>query len=956
MSISADRQWFRFHLHSNLCAAQIPGRLQHGYGTCRKLRIKPATVGVDKTRFSALNHCVKPSKTTLQEQPANGATTSDMGRWLDAHESLLRIALENGPPENARRFLTGMLERFRAAGIEAPEPTSTPYLNTIPADQQPPMPGDRAIEKRIKSYIRWNAMAMVVNANRLHSGLGGHISTYASCATLYEVGFNHFFKGAGNGHPADIVYLQGHASPGIYARAFLEGRLDEKDLHNFRQELAEGGGLPSYPHPYLMPSFWQFPTVSMGLGPILSIYQARFNRYLKARGLISDPEPRVWCFVGDGECDEPETLGSITLAAREHLDNLTWVVNCNLQRLDGPVRGNGKIIQELEALFRGAGWNVIKVIWGSDWDPLLAADKTGLLVKRMEEALDGDYQKYTVEPGSYIRRHFFGKYPELLELVNRLTDEQIRKLLRGGHDPVKVYAAYHAAVNHRGTPTVILAKTVKGYGLGEAGEGRNITHQQKKLNEKELREFRTRFNIPISDEEIAEAPFYRPPDDSPETIYLKERRKALGGFLPARSSSAPALEVPGREFFAEFLKGSGTMEVSSTMAFVRMLSLLVRHPKIGRHVVPIIPDEARTFGMDALFREIGIYAHRGQLYEPVDMKSLLYYREMPDGQILEEGITEAGAMSSFIAAATSYSTHGVNMIPFYTYYSMFGYQRVGDLMWLAGDIRAKGFLLGATAGRTTLAGEGLQHQDGHSLLLTSSVPTLLTYDPAFAYELAVIIADGLRRMYLENEELFYYICLYNENYRMPPMPAGCEEGIIQGLYRFKQGPQGLSHKAHLFGSGPLLREALRAQEILAERYDVSADVWSATSYKRLRTETLLCQRWNRLHPQETPRRSYLERTLAPESGVFVAVSDNVKAVPDLIAPWVPGGLTTLGTDGFGRSDTRERLRRFFEVDAENVVVATLHSLATRGAVEPKVVTRAIKELGIDPDKAFPALV
>lgn len=881
--------------------------------------------------------------------------TTGLQRWLDSHESLLELALQGVPQHTAKQFLSGMLERLKAAGIDAPKPVSTPYLNTIPPERQPQMPGDRALEKRIKSYIRWNAMAMVVNANRHHSGLGGHISTYASCATLYEVGFNHFFKGAGNGHPADIVYFQGHSSPGIYARAFLEGRLDENHLRNFRQELAEGGGLASYPHPYLMPTFWQFPTVSMGLGPILSIYQARFNRYLKARGFISDPEPRVWCFLGDGECDEPETLGSITLAARENLDNLTWVVNCNLQRLDGPVRGNGKIIQELEALFRGAGWNVIKVIWGSDWDPLLAADKTGLLAKRMEEALDGDYQKYTVEPGSYIRRHFFGKYPELLELVNHLTDEQIRKLLRGGHDPVKVYAAYHAAVNHRGSPTVILAKTIKGYGLGEAGEGRNITHQQKKLNEKELREFRSRFNIPISDEEIAEAPFYRPPQDSPEIKYLLERRKALGGFLPARSSSAPPLEVPDKEFFAEFLRGSGTMEVSSTMAFVRMLGLLVRHPKIGRHIVPIIPDEARTFGMDALFREIGIYAHQGQRYEPVDVKSLLYYRETPDGQILEEGITEAGAMASFIAAGTSYSTHGINMVPFYTYYSMFGYQRVGDLIWLAGDARAKGFLLGATAGRTTLSGEGLQHQDGHSLLLTSVVPTLLTYDPAFAYELAIIIADGLRRMYVQNEEIFYYICLYNENYRMPPMPKGCEDGIIQGMYKFKPGPNGLKHKAHLLGSGPLVREALRAQEILADRYNVSADVWSVTSYKRLRTDALLCQRWNRLHPEEPPQQPYLERTLASESGVFVAVSDYVKAVPDLIAPWIPGGLTTLGTDGFGRSDTRQRLRRFFEVDAENVVVATLHALALKGAVEPRVVARAIKELGIDPEKAYPAL-
>lgn len=933
----------------------LPSRVTPLGWTCQKVSIKPATPKIDKLRIDALNLRVNASASNPSDHPSADRPMPDSRRWLEAHEFLLRIALEQEPPERTTRFLGGMLDRMRAAGLAAPQPISTPYLNTIPLDKQPPMPGDRELEKRIKSYIRWNAMAMVVNANRRHSGLGGHISTYASSATLYEVGFNHFFRGKSKEHPADIVYFQGHASPGIYARAFLEGRLEEKHLQNFRQELAEDGGLPSYPHPYLLPWFWQFPTVSMGLGPILSIYQARFNRYLKARGLLSDPEPRVWCFVGDGECDEPETLGSITLASREHLDNLTWIVNCNLQRLDGPVRGNGKVIQELEAAFRGAGWNVIKVIWGSDWDPLLAADTTGLLAKRMEEVLDGDYQKYSVEPGSFIRRHFFGRHPELLELVNHLTDEQIRKLLRGGHDPVKVYAAYHAAVNHRGAPTVILAKTIKGYGLGEAGEGRNITHQQKKLNEKELREFRSRFNIPVSDEEIAETPFYRPPPASPETKYLLERRKSLGGFVPARTPSAPPLEVPAHDFFAEFHKGSGNMEVSSTMAFVRMLSLLLRHPKVGRHVVPIIPDEARTFGMDALFREIGIYAHRGQLYEPVDSKSLLYYREMPDGQILEEGITEAGAMASFIAAATAYATHGVNMIPFYTYYSMFGYQRVGDLMWLSGDIKAKGFLLGATAGRTTLSGEGLQHQDGHSLLLTSAVPTLLTYDPAFAYELAVIIADGLRRMYADGEEVVYYICLYNENYRMPPISAGAEQGIVNGLYRFNTGPARLKHKAHLFGSGPLINEALRAQDILAERYDVSADVWSATSYKRLRTDTILCQRWNRLHPTEPPRRSYLENTLAAESGVFVAVSDNIRAVPDLIAPWVPGGLTTLGTDGFGRSDTRRRLRGFFEVDAENVVVATLHALASRGAVEPKTVARAIKELDVNPEKSFPAL-
>ncbi|RME93895.1 MAG: pyruvate dehydrogenase (acetyl-transferring), homodimeric type [Verrucomicrobia bacterium] len=876
--------------------------------------------------------------------------------WIETHQRLLGLTLSKEEENRVRRYMSGLLEGLRRRGVPVPQVVSTPYVNTIPAEDEPEWPGDRALEKRIKSYVRWNAMAMVVNANRKHEGLGGHISTYASSATLYEIGFNHFFRARSADHPGDIVYFQGHAAPGIYARAFLEGRLEEHHLHHFRQELAEGGGLSSYPHPYLMPHFWQFPTVSMGLGPILSIYQARFNRYLRARGFLKGPEPRVWCFVGDGETDEPETLGSLTLASREGLDNLTWVVNCNLQRLDGPVRGNGKIIQELEAAFRGAGWNVIKVIWGSDWDPLLAADKTGLLIKRMEEAVDGDYQKYSVEPGSYTRRHFFGKYPELLPLVNHLTDDQIRKLLRGGHDPRKVYAAYKAAVEHKGQPTVILAKTIKGYGLGEAGEGRNITHQQKKLNEKELREFRSRFGIPIRDEDIPETPFYRPAPDSPEMIYLQERRKALGGYLPERRVEAAPLPVPGLDYFAEFLRGSGSMAVSTTMAFVRLLGMLIRHKEVGRHVVPIIPDEARTFGMDALFREVGIYSPKGQLYEPVDSKSLLYYHETKDGQILEEGITEAGAMSSFIAAGTSYATHGIPMIPFYTYYSMFGFQRVGDLMWLAGDIRAKGFLLGATSGRTALNGEGLQHQDGHSLLAASTIPTLMAYDPAFAFEVAVIIADGLRRMYVEGEEIFYYLCLYNENYPMPPMPEGAEQGILDGLYRFRPGPEDLAHKAHLLASGPLINEALRAQGILAERFGVSADVWSATSYKRLRHEAILADRWNRLHPEAEPREPLVRRLLGAEKGPFIAVSDNVRAVPELIAPWVPGGLVTLGTDGFGRSDTRPRLRRFFEIDAESIVVATLHSLAARGEVDRKVVAQAIRDLGIDPEKRHPELV
>jgi len=728
-----------------------------------------------------------------------------------------------------------------------------------------------------------------------------------------------------------------------------------EQLHNFRQDLSKAGGLLSYPHPYLMPDFWQFPTVSMGPGPIMSICQARFNRYLKARGFLKGEEPRVWCFVGDGETDEPETLGALTLASRERLDNLIWVVNCNLQRLDGPVRGNGKIIQELESAFRGAGWNVVKVIWGGDWDPLLARDDDGWLLKRMTEAVDGDFQKYSVEPGSYTRKHFFGKYPKLFEMVHHLTDNQIRKLRRGGHDPQKVYAAFKAAVDYRGRPTVVLAKTVKGYGLGEGGEGRNVTHQQKKMNEKELREFRARFGIPISDEDVVNTPFYRPPDDSPEMRYLKERREALGGSLPRRVPSAERLEVPTIDGFAEFLKGSERFEVSTTMAWVRMLGTLLRNKKIGRHVVPIVPDEARTFGMDPLFREIGIYSPKGQLYDPVDSESLLFYREATDGQILEEGITEAGAMSSFVAAATSYANNGVTMIPFYIYYSMFGFQRIGDLVWAAADMKAKGFLLGATAGRTTLNGEGLQHEDGHSHLLAATVPSLLTYDPAFAYEIALIVQDGLRRMYAEGEDVFYYLTLYNENYQMPPMPEGVREGVLKGLYRFRKGQKGPKLSAQLFGSGPVLRFALAAQEILAERFGVSADVWSATSYKTLRAEALNAQRWNMLHPAEPKRTSYLEQVLAKEQGPFVAVSDFMKLVPDQIAPWVPGGLFTLGTDGFGRSDTRAALRRFFEIDTESIVIATLYALAEKGKIKKAVVADAIKALGVDPEKPFPVI-
>ncbi len=877
--------------------------------------------------------------------PANG------NDWFSSLEHMLRYASEQNP-----YFLEQLIGKLQRSGVRISSPIATPYVNTIPPDREPAYPGNREIERKIKSYVRWNAMAMVVKANRIHGGLGGHISTYASLATLYEVGFNHFFRGGDNPENlADMVYFQGHASPGNYARAYLEGRLTDTNLHNFRQELAEGGGLSSYPHPYLMPDFWQYPSVSMGLAPIMSIYQARFMRYMAARGFMKGREPKIWSFIGDGESDEPETLGALTLAGRENLDNLVWVVNCNLQRLDGPVRGNGKIIQELEGLFRGAGWNVIKVIWGSDWDPLLQKDTKGLLVKRMEEAVDGDYQKYSVEPGSYTRKHFFGKYPELYDMVAHLSDDQIRKLLRGGHDPKKVYAAYKAATDHKGQPTVILAKTIKGYGLGEAGEGRNITHQQKKLNEKELREFLGRFQIPVKDEDIVDTPFYRPPAESAETKYLHERRKALGGYLPSRTIKAEKIKIPDAGYFAEFAKGSDT-EASTTMAFVRILTKLLRHPDMGRRVVPIIPDEARTFGMDALFRQIGIYSSKGQLYEPVDRESLLYYQEAKDGQILEEGITEAGSMSSFIAAGTAHSNFGEYMIPFFIYYSMFGFQRVGDLMWLAGDIKARGFLLGATYGRTTLNGEGLQHQDGHSHLIATTIPSVIAYEPAFLYEISVMIEEGMRRMYVNEEDIYYYITLHNENYPMPSMPENCREGILKGLYKFKKSTAPHKIKAQIFGSGAIIQSALKAAEILEKDYGVSADVWSATSYKQLRTDALNAKRWNMLHPTAAPKKSYLEETLAKEDGVFVAVSDNMKVVPDQIAQWVPGGLMTLGTDGFGRSDTRVSLRRFFEIDAESTVIAVLYALAEKGKIEKKVVEKAIKDLKVNPEKIHPVLV
>jgi pyruvate dehydrogenase E1 component len=801
-------------------------------------------------------------------------------------------------------------------------------------------------------------MAMVVRANKRFPGLGGHISTFASSATLYQVGWHHFFRGRGEGgFDGDMIYFQGHGSPGIYANAFLEGRIPLEKMEAFRRELEKGGGLASYPHPWLMPDFWEFPTVSMGLGPISAIYQAKFNRYLRNRGLRDPQNRKIWAFLGDGETDEPESLGAITLASREKLDNLIFVINCNLQRLDGPVRGNGKIIQELETTFRGAGWNVIKVIWGSDWDPLIEADNTGLLIQRMNEALDGEFQKYTVETGDYVRREFFGRYPELQELVKGYTDQQIHELRRGGHDPVKVYAAFKAAVEHTGSPTVILAKTVKGYGLGEAGEGRNVTHQQKKLNEDELRFFRDRFEIPISDKDLPEAPFYRPPDDSVEAQYLQERRRALGGYVPSRRVRKEPQPQPATATWERYF-GGVDRDVSTTMVFVQILTQLLKDPEIGKRVVPIVPDEARTFGMESLFRQFGIYSHVGQLYEPVDKGMLLYYHEATNGQILEEGITEAGSMASFIAAATSYATHGIDAIPFFIFYSMFGFQRVGDLIWAAADQRARGFLLGATSGRTTLNGEGLQHEDGHSLVLASVVPTLVAYDPAYAYELAVIVRDGLRRMFEQREDIFYYITLTNENYPMPPMPPGCDEGILKGLYKFKGIPEGLEgrQRVHLLGSGSLHREALRAQQILAERFGVAAEVWSATSYKELRRDALEVERWNMLHPGEEPRKPYVVSLFEGDDRPIIAVTDYMKLVPDQIARWLPGRFHPLGTDGFGRSDTREALRRFFEVDAEHVTIAALAQLARRGEIDPAQVRRAIEELGVDPEKPYALLV
>jgi pyruvate dehydrogenase E1 component len=878
----------------------------------------------------------------------------EIQEWLESLDSVL---LSSGP-DVAREILERLRAHATVNGIDLPFTANTPYANTIPARLEPLFPGDQQLERRIKSLIRWNALAMVVRANRVEHNIGGHISTYASAATLYEVGFNHFFRARSDQFEGDTVYFQGHAAPGIYARAFLEGRLSVQQLENFRRELKPGGGLSSYPHPWLMPNFWEYPTVSMGLSPLMAIYQARFNRYLENRGLKPVTDAKVWAFLGDGETDEPESLGAITLASREKLDNLIFVVNCNLQRLDGPVRGNGQIIQELESAFRGARWNVIKVLWGCEWDPILERDTEGLLVKRMGETVDGEYQKLVVSSGEYIRQSFFGSDPRLLKLVEPLPDEALRRLRLGGHDPRKVYAAYKAAVEHKGSPTVILARTIKGYGLGEAGEGKNVTHQQKKLNEDELREFRSRFGIPLSDDDVANVPFYRPPEDSEEIRYLRARRAELGGYMPLRKVRSEPIEVHRHDdLFREFHEGSDGREVSTTMAFVAMLRKMLKDPEIGKLIVPIVPDEARTFGMESLFRQVGIYSSVGQKYEPVDVNTLLYYKEAQNGQILEEGITEAGSIGSFIAAGSAYATHGINTIPFFIYYSMFGFQRIADFIWAAADMRTRGFLLGGTSGRTTLAGEGLQHQDGNSHVLALPVPNLRAYDPAYAYEIAVIIQDGIRRMYNEGENIFYYITVMNEPYAMPAMPKGAEEGILKGMYKVRAAMNKKAKlRAQILGSGAILNEALHAADVLEKNYGVTADVWSVTSYKALYTDAIETDRWNRLHPDETPRVPYIAQCLQDQQGVLVAASDYLKVLPATVSKWIPRRIATLGTDGFGRSEGRESLRDFFEVDSRFITIAVLHELAQDGLVGEATVQNAIRDLAINPEKPNPLTI
>ncbi|MEQ1834223.1 MAG: pyruvate dehydrogenase (acetyl-transferring), homodimeric type [Candidatus Eisenbacteria bacterium] len=870
--------------------------------------------------------------------------------WLEALDGVV----ETQGRERADFLLRRVLKRARQLSVGLPGLVQSRYINTISPEQEPSFPGDEEMEKRIRRIIRWNAAAMVVRANHKFNGLGGHLSTYASAASLYEVGFNHFFRGKDDGGSGDQVFFQGHAAPGVYSRAFLEGRLSEAQLEHFRRETEAGKGLSSYPHPRLMPEFWEFPTVSMGLGPMNAIYQARFNRYLSARKLADTSNSRVWAFLGDGEMDEPEATGALTLASREGLDNLTFVINCNLQRLDGPVRGNSKVIQELEAIFTGAGWNVIKVIWAREWDSLLAQDYDGVLVDRMNDTVDGDWQKYVIESGAYIREHFFGADPRLLKMVESLSDDQIKHLRRGGHDYRKVYAAYAAAVAHKGRPTVILAHTVKGWTLGSGAEARNMTHQKKKLDQEELMKFRDTLQLPISDKKIFEAPFFHPGADSPEVKYLLERRKSLGGGVPKRVVRTKPLPAPGPKVFNEFDGGTGeTQLVSTTMVFGKLLRNLIRDPNYGKLVVPIIPDEARTFGMEVLFREVGIYQPFGQKYDPVDSKLVLSYTEKADGQLLEEGINEAGSIASFTAAGTAYATHGASTIPFYIFYSMFGFQRTMDQIWAFGDARGRGFLLGATAGRTTLNGEGLQHEDGHSHLLASAVPNCMAYDPAFAYEVAALVKEGLRRMYEKGEDIFYYLTLFNQDYSMPAKPEGIDEGLLKGLYRYKASASKAKTKAQILGSGPLMLQALRAQDMLAEKWDVAADVWSMTSAQQLRNDALAVERWNRLHPTDKPRVPYVTQALSGAEGPVVVTSDWIKSVNDMPARWIPNRFVALGTDGYGRSDTREALRRHFETDAEHVVVATLHALMQDGKVKPEVVAKAIQEYGLAADIVDP---
>ncbi|ASL28551.1 pyruvate dehydrogenase (acetyl-transferring), homodimeric type [Azotobacter chroococcum] len=868
--------------------------------------------------------------------------------WLDALESVLDHEGEN----RAHYLLTRMGELATRTGTQLPYAITTPYRNTIPVTHEAPMPGDLFMERRIRSLVRWNALATVMRANKKDPDLGGHISSFASSATLYDIGFNYFFQAPTAEHGGDLIYFQGHASPGVYARAFLEGRLSEDQLQNYRQEV-DGNGLSSYPHPHLMPDFWQFPTVSMGLGPIQAIYQARFMKYLEDRGFITPGKQKVWCFMGDGECDEPESLGAIALAGREKLDNLIFVINCNLQRLDGPVRGNGKIIQELEGVFRGAQWNVNKVVWGRFWDPLFAKDHAGLLQQRMDEVVDGDYQNYKAKDGAFVREHFFGARPELLEMVKEMSDEDIWKLNRGGHDPYKVYAAYHQAVNHKGQPSVILAKTIKGYGTG-AGEAKNIAHNVKKMDVESLKLFRDKFDIPLKDDELETLPFYRPDENSPEMKYLRSRREALGGFVPQRRSKSISIPTPPLDTLKAILDGTGDREISTTMAFVRILAQLVKDKELGSRIVPIIPDEARTFGMEGMFRQLGIYSSVGQLYEPVDKDQVMFYREDKKGQILEEGINEAGAMSSWIAAATAYSNHNQPMLPFYVFYSMFGFQRIGDLAWAAGDSQARGFLIGGTAGRTTLNGEGLQHEDGHSHIMASTIPNCRTYDPTYAYEMAVIIRDGIRQMTEEQQNVFYYITAMNEAYTQPAMPEGVEEGIVKGMYLLEEDKRDAAHHVQLLGCGTILREVREAAKILREDYNIAADVWSVTSFNELRRDGLAVERRNRLHPGQKPEQSYVEQCLTGRKGPVVASSDYMKLFADQIRQWVPSKeYKVLGTDGFGRSDSRKKLRHFFEVDRYWVVLAALEALADRGDIEPKVVAEAIVKFGIDPDKRNP---